>query len=415
MAEKLKSKSALVIHSNDEFPISADAKHPFKQNKDLIYLTGVDQEETILLIAPDHPNPKFREVLFLRETNGMVSTWEGRKLTQYEAVERTGISNVQWTSNFDSIFHQVAIESEHFYLYQNEYDRGKSEVQTKNGRFIDAVQKDYPLHTYHRMAPLIHSLRKVKVEEELVPLKHAIGITNRGLSEVLNTLKPGIFEYELQAILSKAFLEKGSRGFAYEPIVAGGLNSCVLHYITNDEKLQEGDVVLMDVGAEYANYNADITRVFPVSGRFSERQGAVYQAVLNVKNYATSLLKPGILLQDYQNEVVSFMEQELVGLGLLDKSQLASQSKDNPLYRRYFMHGTSHFLGLDVHDVGSRYEPLEAGMVLTVEPGIYIKEERIGIRLEDDVLITENGVENLSREIPIELPDIEDWMNECRS
>lgn len=413
LSEKLSPKSVVVIHSNDEFPISADAKHPFRQNKDLVYLTGVDQEETTLLLAPDHPNPQFREVLFLRETNGMISTWEGKKLTQFEAIERTGIDNIQWNSGFEDIFHQVVMASEHIYLYQNEYDRGQSEVVGLNDRFIESTKKRYPLHTYQRVAPLIHGLRTIKEKEELQPLKHAINLTKNALSEVLRNLQPGMYEYELEAILSKAFLEKGSRGFAYEPIVAGGINSCVLHYITNDHILKDGDVVLMDVGAEYANYNADITRVFPVNGAFSQRQKEVYTAVLRVKNYATSLLTPGLLLKDYQAQVVAFMEQQLIELGLLDKGQLASQSKENPLYRRYFMHGTSHFLGLDVHDVGSRHEPLEAGMILTVEPGIYIKEEKIGIRLEDDVLITENGFENLSEEIPIELSDVADWIHEC--
>ena len=411
LLSKLKPDSAVVIHSNDQFPVNADATHRFKQNSDLFYLTGIDQEETTLILAPNHPDPKFREMLFVKETNDMIATWEGKKLSKLEALQRAAVANIRWSHEFEGILNQVLLESQEVYLYQNEAGRSINSIKTSNDRFIEQCQANYPLHRYNRLAPLLYDLRREKQEEEIVAIQKAISITKKGFDNVVDAMPPGIKEYELEALFAKSFIEEGSRGFAYEPIIAGGQNSCVLHYIENDQVLEDGQLVLMDIGAEYGNYNADITRTFPVNGKFTTRQRDVYEAVLAAKNYATSLLKPGLLLSDYQKQVGAFIEQDLIKLGLLKQDEVDQQSETSPLYKRYFMHGTSHFLGLDVHDVGSRYQPLQVGDLLTVEPGIYIKDEGIGIRLEDIILIGENGNTILSEDIPITPDDIENWMS----
>lgn len=392
-------------------PTNADGVMAFRQNNDLFYLTGIDQEETTLLLAPQFPDENLREVLFLKKTNEHIKIWEGQKFTQVEGGELSGISKVKWSDTFESTLATVLPHVEEIYVYRNEQDRSDSPVQTRNDKLIQALKQNYPLHPLRRLAPMVNELRTCKVAEEIDAIREACKITGAGFESVARQMKPGMYEYEIEAIWSYEFLRRGSRGFAYQPIVASGENSCVLHYVDNDQVMEDGDIVLMDIGAEYGNYNADLTRVLPTNGRFSDRQKEVYEAVLRVKNEATKLLVPGGNLKDYQKSVGKLMEVELIGLGLITKDEVAKQEEDSPLYRKYFMHSTSHHLGLDVHDVPSRYQDFKAGMVFTVEPGIYIPEEKLGIRLEDDVVITNGSPQNLMHDIPIEIKDIEALMN----
>lgn len=411
LTARLKPNSVVVVHSNDILPTNGDGTLPFKQNSNLFYLSGVDQEETVVVLAPDFPDEKMREILFLRETNDEIAIWEGHKLTKKEGQEVSGIENVRWKENFEQMFSTVLAESEHIYLASNEHIRNVSHVEGANDRFVKWCKQHYPLHEYERLAPVIYDLRTVKSDKEVQLIEHACHITEKGFRRILQSTRPGVWEYELEAEYIHEFLVNRSRGFAYTPIVAGGANACVLHYIENDQQLKDGDLLLMDVAAEYANYNADMTRTIPVNGKFTKRQRQVYDAVLRVKNHATEMLTPGNILSEYQKAVGEIMEEELVELGLIDKTDIKNQDKNWPAYKKYFMHSTSHHLGLDVHDVGSVHKKFEPGMVFTVEPGIYIREEGIGIRLEDNILITEKGHKNLMRNIPIHAEEIEDLMN----
>jgi len=408
---KLKPNAVAIVQSNDIMPTNGDGVMPFRQNSNLLYLSGIDQEESILLIAPDHPDPKLREVLFLKETSEIIAIWEGHKYTKAEATATSGVKTVIWNTDFESTLQLVLAESEHIYLDSNEHIRNASVVETRTGRFTNWCKEKYPLFEYERLAPLLNELRPVKEQREIDLIAHACQITEKGFRRVLQLVKPGTWEFEVEAEYLHEFVRNRSKGFAYDPIVAGGKNSCVLHYITNDQALKDGDVLLMDIGAEYANYNADMTRVIPVNGRFSTRQRQVYDAVLRVKTAATAMLTPGNSIPEYQNEVGKMMESELLDLGLIDKTDIKNQSADWPAYKKYFMHGTSHHLGLDVHDAGSKHMKFEPGMVFTVEPGIYIPDESIGVRLEDNVVIRENGQENLMANIPLEAEEIEDLMN----
>lgn len=411
LAKKLKPKSVAVIHSNDIMPTNADGSMGFKQNSNLFYLTGIDQEETIVLIAPDFPDERMRELLFLRETNEHIAVWEGHKYTKEEGAETSGIQNVKWNTDFERLFYTILAECEHIYLDSNEHIRHASNVVTSNARFVQECFEKYPLYKYERLTPHLTDLRCVKSQIEIDLLQTACDITEKGFRRVLEAVKPGVFEYEIEAEYLHEFIRSRSAGFAYEPIIGGGGNSCVLHYLDNNQELKDGDVLLMDVGAEYANYNADMTRTIPVNGKFSTRQRAVYDAVLRVKNAATELLTSGGAIPAYHKAVGELMEKELLDLGLIDRTDIKNESKDRPAYKKYFMHGTSHHLGLDVHDVASIYKVFEEGMVFTVEPGIYIPEEGIGLRLEDDVVITRDGHHNLMRNIPIEADEIEELMN----
>ena len=414
LADLLKPKSLVVLNANDSMPTNADGSMGFRQNNDLFYLSGVDQEETILVLFPEHPDEKFREVLFLRETSELIEIWEGHKLTKEEAEQTSGISrkSVFWTSEFEKVFIQMVFEAEHIYLNSNEHTRNSSEVESREARGVRQFRKKYPLHRYERLAPLMHNLRAIKQPEEVTLLSEAIRITEDGFRRLLKFIKPGVWEYEIEAELVHEFVRQRSRGFAYEPIIASGANACVLHYVQNNQQCKDGDVILLDVAAEYGNYNADLTRSLPVNGRFTERQKAVYQAVLHVMKEAKKLLVPGNVWDDYHKEVGLIMESQLIGLGLLDRQAVAKQDPDAPLYRQYFMHGTSHFLGLDVHDVGNKYRKFEAGMVFTCEPGIYIRKEGLGIRLENNILITETGNIDLMDSIPVEIEEIEELMNQ---
>jgi len=409
--ESLVPRSVAVFNANDIMPGNADGTLKFKQNSDLFYLTGVDQEETILLLAPDAKDEEHREVLFLRETNEHIAIWEGEKLTVEEARKVTGIQTIYWLRDFDRVFNNLATQSAHIYLNTNEHGRATIQVETRDMRFIKRCKRQFPLHKYRRSAPIMQRLRAVKSKFEILLLQEACDITEKGFRRLLKTVKPGVWEYELEAELIHEFIRNRSQGFAYEPIIAAGKNSCVLHYIDNNRQCQKGDVLLLDIGAEYANYDADLSRTIPVSGKYSKRQREVYDAVLTVQKAAIGMLRPGTLLKDYHREVGLVMEAELVKLKLISKQDIAKQDPKHPAYKKYFMHGTSHFLGLDTHDVGDWDLPMEDGNVFTCEPGIYIPEEGIGIRIEDDILVTRKGPVNLMKNIPKEAEEIEELMN----
>lgn len=410
LAKRMKPRSVAIVHANDIMPTNADGTMKFMQNSNLFWLTGVDQEESIVLIAPDFPDEKMREILFLRETNAEIAVWEGHKLTKEEGTDTSGIKNIKWTSDFEKTFYTILAECDHIYLDSNEHIRNASEVETRNSRFIKECKAKYPLYEYERLFPILQDLRCIKSQIEIDIMQRACDITEQGFRRILNFVRPGVMEYEVEAEYLHEFVRNRSKGFAYEPIIGGGGNSCVLHYLENKEQLKDGDILLMDVGAEYGNYNSDMTRTIPVNGKFTERQRKVYDAVLRVKNGATEMLKSGNRIPEYHVEVGKLMEKELLDLGLIDKTDIKNENREWPAYKKYFMHGTSHHIGLDVHDVASIYKKFEVGMVFTVEPGIYIPEENIGIRLEDDIVITEDGHINLMKNIPIEAEEIEELM-----
>ncbi len=401
-----------VFNSNDIYPVSADSTLPFAQHRDILYLSGVDQEESILVLFPNASNPAHREVLFLKETSELIAIWEGEKLTKQTAFDTSGIQTVYWLQQFPTIFKQMMAEASGIYLNTNEHLRANTEVETREDRFIKQVKQDYPAHQVHKSAPIMHKIRSIKNQIELALMQTACNITEAGVRRLLGFIKPGVWEYEIEAELAHEFLRNRSKGFAYTPIVASGKNACVLHYIENNQQCQDGDVILLDVGAEYANYSSDLTRCIPVNGRFTARQKAVYNAVLHVKNEATKLLVPGTIMAEYHKQVGHLMEEQLVNLGLISLDDIKNQDPAWPAYKKYFMHGTSHFLGLDTHDVGLWHEPIAANMVFTVEPGIYIPAEGLGIRLEDDVVVQASGAPfNLMANIPIEADEIEALMN----
>lgn len=411
-AKHMKPNTLAVFNSNDIFPISADSTMPFQQHRDILYLSGVDQEESILVIFPSCKNEKHREILFLKETSELIAIWEGEKLTKETAFATSGIKTVYWLDQFPVIWKQLTAEAEGIYLNTNEHLRANTEAETREDRFIKWCKSEFPAHAYHKSAPIMHRIRSIKEKEELDLMQHACNITRKGFERLLAFTKPGVWEYEIEAELIHEFVRNRSKGFAYTPIIASGKNACVLHYIENNQQCKDGDVILLDVAAEYANYASDLSRVIPVNGRFTERQKAVYNAVLHVKKEAEKMLVPGTILAEYQQEVGRIMESELVKLKLIDATDIKNQNPDWPAYKKYFMHGTSHFIGLDTHDVGLWNEPIQAGMVFTCEPGIYIQEEGLGIRLEDNLVVQESGAPfNLMRDIPIEADEIESLMN----
>lgn len=410
---ELKPNSLALFNANDTMPTNADGTMVFRQNNDLFYLTGVDQEESILVLCPNFPDEKWREVLFLKETSEMIAIWEGHKLTKEEARKQTGIETVLWLSEFPRVFrHMMTMGGvENVYLNSNEHYRADVTVQTRDARFIEWCKSVYPLHQYQRVAPIVSALRSIKSSEEIALMQKACDITDKAFRRVLKFVKPGVKEYEIEAEFIHEFIKSGSAGFAYTPIIASGGNSCVLHYIENDQTCNSGDILLLDVGASYANYNADMTRVIPVNGKFTPRQKEVYNSVLRVKNAATKMLRPGVVYFEYHKEIQKIIESELIGLNLLKKDEVEKQNPDKPLFQKYFMHGTSHMLGLDVHDVGNMHAKVSVGQVWTIEPGIYIREEKLGIRLENNVLIGEKENVDLMKNIPIEAEEIEELMN----
>jgi len=410
--ELLPPSSLAIFNANDILPTNADGTLPLKQNTDLFYLSGVDQEETILLICPDAALEKYREILFLRETSEHILVWEGYKLTKEQGREVSGIRTVMWLEQFPAVLAALMNEAEYVYLNANEHIRSVVEVETRDARFIKDLQARYPLHQYRRAAKLLHQLRAIKSPEEIRLMRRAAEITGNAFRRVLGFVQPGVWEFEIEAEILHEFVRSGSRGPAYTSIIGSGDSATILHYISNDRQCQDGDVLLLDFGAEYANYAADLSRSIPVSGTFSPRQRQVYEAVLRVFKFAKTRLVPGNNIEAYHKEVGEVMEQELIKLDLLNASDVRNQDPDAPLYKKYFPHGTSHYLGLDVHDVGYKYRTFEPGMVYTNEPGIYIREEKLGIRLENDFLITATGNEDLMADIPLELTDIERLMRQ---
>lgn len=407
----LKPKSIAVFNSNDVMPTNADGTLPFRQNNDIFYLSGVDQEESILVLFPDSFHPQHKEILFVKETSEHIAIWEGAKLNKKQATETSGIQTVYWLNQFEKVLNDLMAEAENIYLNSNEHLRAVIEVETREARFNKWCKEKYPMHNFKRSAPIMHRIRSVKHPIEIEQMQEACNITGKAFDRVLNFVKPGVMEYEIEAELMHEFLRNRSRGFAYTPIIASGLNATVLHYIENNQECKDGDVILMDVGAEYANYASDMTRAVPVNGKFTPRQKEVYNAVLKVHRESAKLLSPGVYLHEYHKEVGKLMESELLNLGLLDKADIQSQDPNWPAYKKYFMHGTSHFIGLDVHDVGLWHEPIQEGNAFTVEPGIYIREENLGIRLENDFVITKDGLHDMMGHIPIEADEIEDIMN----
>lgn len=410
LAKRLPKNAIAVFNANDVMPTNADGTMGFRQNNDQFYLSGVDQEESILVLYPGAPNPAWREMLFLKETSDLIAIWEGAKLTKEQATEVSGISSVHWLPAFRDVFRQVMCACGPVYLNTNEHARAADEVETRDGRFIRRCREDFPLHEYRRVAPLMEHLRAVKSKEEVDVIRKAGSITEKGFRRVLSFIRPGVAEYEIEAEFAHEFLRNRASGFAYTPIVATGANACVLHYIENSATCRSGEMVLMDVAAVYGNYASDVTRAFPVNGRFTRRQKQVYEAVLRVQRAAIKMLVPGQRLPDYQKKVQKIMERELLRIGLLKAADVKRQDPKRPLFRKYFMHGTSHHLGLDVHDLGDTFRKFEAGMVLTCEPGIYIREEKLGIRIEDDILITRRGPVNLTAGVPVEPGEIESLM-----
>ena len=410
--KRLKPKSIAIFNSNDIMPTNADGTMAFRQNNDLFFLSGVDQEESMLVIFPDAADSAHREILFLKETSELIAIWEGAKLNKEQAFEVSGIRTVYWLDQFERVFRGLMREAEHVYLNSNEHTRAVVEVETREARWNKWCQETYPLYEYERSAPIMHDLRAIKHQVEVDMIQTACNITEKGLRRLLGFIKPGVWEYEIEAELMHEFLRNRSRGFAYTPIIASGFNACVLHYIENNQQCKDGDVILMDFGAEYGNYASDLTRCLPVNGRFTPRQRDVYEAVLRVMKGATNMLRPGTMLAEYHREVGLMMEKELLQLNLITQTDIDNQDPKWPAYKKYFMHGTSHFIGLDVHDVGDWNKPIEPGMVFTCEPGIYIREENLGIRLENDILVTDGDPNDLMANIPLEAEEIEDLMNE---
>lgn len=409
--EKLQKNAIAIFHSNDEFPRSGDQLFPFKQNADIFYLTGIDQEKSVLVLFPDSPDPKFREALFLLETNEHIAVWEGHKYTKEEARQVSGIQSVFWLDSLDKVLPSLLHYAERVYLNSNENDRYVHSVPYRDLRFGRDLMDKFPFHEYLRAAPILRDLREIKSTIEVELIRKACDITGHAFRRVLDFVKPGVKEYEIEAEIIHEFIRRRATGHAYHPIIASGANACVLHYGENNRKCRDGDVILMDFGAEYGNYNADLSRSIPVNGRFTDRQRAVYNAVLRVMKESIQMLVPGTIPTEYIKEVGKLMESELLGLGLISRHDVEKQTDDAPAFRKYFMHGISHHLGIDVHDIGHRYREMAPGMIFTCEPGIYIPEEGLGIRLENNILITEDGNVDLMTGIPLEADEIEELMN----
>lgn len=409
--QAMKPNSIAIFNANDQMPRSGDSYFPFRQNTGLFALSGIDQEETILVLFPDCVKKTMREVLFIRKTNEFIARWEGHKYTKAEATQTSGIPKVYWLDEMDPILNELILLSENVYINTNENDSFRSEVPSRDIRFAKKLKERYPIHNYLRSQPILKQMTMIKSNLEVALIQEAINITDTAFQRVLEFVKPGVMEYEIEAEIIHQFTRNRANGHAYSPIIASGKNACVLHYLENNQQCVDGEVLLMDFGAEYANYAADLSRSIPVNGRFTERQRAVYNAVLTVMKQATQLLVPGIMMDEYQKEVGKMMTSELLAIGLLDHTDIKNQDPKRPAYKKYFMHSTSHHLGQDVHDLAHRYQPVEAGMVFTVEPGIYILEENLGIRIENNIMVTDQGPVDLMAKIPVEVEDIEERMN----
>jgi Xaa-Pro aminopeptidase len=411
LVELLLPGSSIILHSNDEMHRNGDQNFRFRQSSDFFYLTGIDQEKSILVLNPGHPEEKFREVLFIMNASPEQVTWNGYRLSLYDASEISGIKNVVWTDDFEKILAEILYRSQNIYLNIPEHIKYKSDIETRDVRMAKKIQSVFPLHSFHRLAPVLSKIRMIKEPEEVSMIQNAISITRDAFIRVLQFVKPGIMEYEVEAEISHEFIRKAANGHAYEPIIASGANACILHYIDNNRICNNGDLLLMDFGAEYANYAADLTRTIPVNGKFTSRQANVYDANLRVLRSAVKLMKPGVLLSDFHSQVGKLWEEEHIRLGLYSDRDVKNNKNTSTLWSKYYMHGTSHCIGLDVHDTFDKAERFQPGMVFSCEPAIYINEEGLGIRLENDILITENGNIDLCKDIPVEREEIEDLMN----
>ncbi|TVR76743.1 MAG: aminopeptidase P family protein [Chitinophagaceae bacterium] len=409
--QKMVPKSIAIFFSNDEQHKTADQNFPFKQNTDLLYLSGIDQAKSILILIPNSPVSEVQEYLFIKKTDELTKIWDGNSLEPEEARAISGIENVHYLDEFNNILPLLINRCEHIYLTLNEHDRFKSALPDQNQRKAEELKKAYPLHNFMRAYPILQELRVSKHEIEIELIKKACSITKKAFLEVLKLVSPGINEYEIEAAILYNFLKNGASRNAFDTIVASGINSCILHYTLNNQVCKDGDILLMDYGAEYANYASDMSRTIPVNGRFTKRQKELYNAVLNSQKECIKLMRVGMTLDEYNKEAAKIIESALIDVKLLNKNDVKNQNPKSPLYKQYFMHGVAHFMGLDVHDTGDRYTPLEEGAILTCEPGIYVREEKIGIRLENDILITENGPVDLMGDIPIEAEEIEELMN----
>jgi Xaa-Pro aminopeptidase len=409
-SKHLKPNSLALFVSNDILPTNGDGSLGFIQNSDLLHLSGVDQEDTILLIYPDAKDGKQKEILFIKETSELIAIWEGAKLTKQQATDVSGIINIMWFHEFEKTFKAIGFQAEHFYLNSNEHTRRYIDMETAEMRFNKKIMAQFPLHHIERSAPIMHRIRSIKHPIEIELMQQACDITEKGFRRLLSITKPGVMEYEIEAELIHEFVRNRSRGFAYGPIIASGGNACVLHYVENNKECKNGDVILLDVAAEYGNYASDMTRCIPVSGKFTKRQREVYDSVLRVMKGAAAILKPGNTFEKYNAAVGDMMTKELIQLGLITEEDVKNQNPAWPAYKKYFMHGTSHFIGLDVHDVGFFAEPMQVGMAFTIEPGIYIPEENLGIRLENNYIITATGNDDLMKNIPLEADEIEALM-----
>jgi len=408
----MKANSVAIFNSNDIYPISADSELPYEQHRDIFHLTGIEQEETILLLSPSTNDSSNKEILFIRKSDNHTKVWEGEKLSKKQANDLSGILDIYFVEDFKDILNSIVTKVDNLYINKNEHYRANSPVETREDRFISWLLKKYPSHNVEKSNPILQRLRSIKHPKEIDQIKQACDITKKGFNRVLAFIKPDVWEYEIEAEFIHEFINNSSKGFAYSPIIASGHDNNVLHYIKNNKQCKSGELILMDVGAEYGNYSSDMTRTVPVSGKFSKRQKEIYEAVLRVKNEATKLLTIGNNWKAFHNQVGEIMTKELIQVGLIDKNDIKNQTKDNPAYKKYFMHGTSHHLGLDTHDYGLLEDPFQKNMVFTVEPGIYIPNEGFGIRLEDDVVIQNEGEPlNLMKDIPIEPNHIEELMN----
>lgn len=410
LIKKLKPNSVAIILSNDEYQRNGDQFHPYRQNSDMFYVSGLDQEKCILCLCPDHPTEALREIVFTVQTNESMVTWYGHKYSLEQAKEVSGVKTIKWLDSFEDTLKDLILRSENIYLNTYENSRFSTEVASQELRFAQRLKNEYPLHNFERLNPILTEFRLCKEPEEIDMMQHACDITEKAFRRILKSTRPGIMEYEVEAEITYEFIRNGANGHAYYPIVASGVNACVLHYVKNDQRLKNGDLILLDFGAEYGNYAADLTRTIPINGKFNKRQKDCYNAVLRVMKKATQLIVPGATIEQINKDVTKFMETEMIGLGLFTEKDVKNQNPDSPMYFKYYMHGNSHFIGLDVHDVGTRQVVLKPGMVLSCEPGLYIKEEEIGIRIENDILVNKKGPIDLMKNIPIEVDEIENLM-----
>ncbi len=407
---KMERNAIAVFNSNDELPTNGDATYKFKQNSDLYWLTGIDQEDTMLVLFPDNPDPKFREVLILTRPNELKEKWDGKRLRAGEARAISGIHTIIWLDMLEGMLQPWVHLADSIYLNTNENDRKASHIPVRDYRYAEMMRQRYPLHRFLRSARIMKELRAIKTPSEVAVIQQAIDITNVAFQRVMKFIKPGVFEYEIEAEIWHSFLSQRATGPAYGSIIASGDRARILHYVSNDQECKDGELILMDFGAEYGGYCADLTRTIPVNGKFSRRQKTVYNACLDLHNYAKSILKPGISIMDYTDKVGEEATRLFLKIGLLKKSEVKNEDKENRAYRRYLYHGISHHLGIDVHDLGTKTEPIKPGMVFTVEPGIYIEEEQMGVRIENNLWITRNGNKDLFAKVPITVEEIEACM-----